>query len=121
MTVSGGFVYYYDVDDNKFYGIYNKHESYPEYLGKVLLKHFNKYNSVKTLIRSGNTQGIHLKAIKDGFGDRSYIKDVDVEIFKFDSLDDIKSFKAKYDYLYVFKDNEWKCYDKFLNFKEISI
>ena len=86
-----------------------------------MIKYYNNYSSVKTLVKSGNTQNLHLKGIKEGIGERNYIKREDVLVFTFDTIDDIKDFRAKYDYLYIFKDNVWKCYDKFLNFKEICV
>ena len=110
MMTCGGYIFYYDKDDNKYYGIYNMYNSWPDYLGKLLKRHFNTYKKAKILIKTGNSQPIHIKGINDKIGDKYYLnKCNDVEIFSFNNIEEIKKFeyesKYRYDYIYIFNNN----------------
>lgn len=114
-----GYVFYYDSEKDKYFGIYSHFDSYPNGLGKILVENYNTLDKVKEIISYGDASYIEETIADSVFYHRD--RNEELSIHEATNFSELKTSAFREDYLYVFGNGFWKCYDSFNNYIEVEI
>ncbi len=119
MVRCEGLIFYKDNESNKYIGIFNNYFSYPSKLGYYLVNKYNNLKKIKEAFNSG-----HIKECVEKHLYYNNAQENRIDILVYDTLDDILNIKdIDFDYLYIFENNNWKCFDMYYgkDLKEIDL
>lgn len=93
--------------ENYVRAIYNHFDSYPSYLGNILLNNYNTEEKVEELIDLGNASYIAETLDKSKFYHRDMKRKGKEEPELYANENDFLAESGIYDYIYLFKNDEW--------------
>ncbi|MCW0510659.1 hypothetical protein [Riemerella anatipestifer] len=94
--------YIFIKENDRYKGVYNHYDGYPEYLGETLKKHYNTFEKANALISLGS-----LKYVKENLEDTIILPPNDPPIY-FNNKEEIEKHLSKWAYyIYIFENNKW--------------
>jgi hypothetical protein len=95
-------------EENSYLYIYNHWDSYPSGLGTLLITNYNTYEDALELVLEGDCS----------FPGNPYSERESYEETQPKTATNTAETNQQ-EYLYVFEDDKWTCYDGYMNIKEI--
>lgn len=88
-------------------------------MGYYLVNKYNNLKKIKEMFNSGHVKECVVKHLY-----YNNTQENRINIFSYDNIEDILNIKdMDFDYLYIFENNKWKCYDMYYgkDLKEIDL
>lgn len=92
--------------DGKIHGMYSHYDSYPDHVGKILVKHHNSFAAMEAIIDGGQIRNFDNDGTICRFGHGP--------VHGAETYDNVKEvLSSGFDYVYLWSDDGcWKCWGK---------